>query len=427
MKLARRFPRLFWCAAGLIALLLLGLGVPRSLAYFVPGDPKKGMKLFFEKGCASCHSVLGEGGRRAPDLARFPAGHLNVAQLVAAMWNHAPEMWEKMELEDHAPPRFTSEEMTDLFSFLYSVRSFDEPGSAERGRRVMSEKRCATCHALEGPGGRPGPNLSAWAAYRNPVVWAQAMWNHAPQMQQAIASRGFAWPVFAGTDMADLIAYVQSQTPAGPAVHMILPDAARGHSLFDAKGCVRCHGPASPAINVSDRFPRGPRLTARGFPQTLGQFAGLMWNHSPQMWQRMRAEGIPRPQFTRGEMADLIAYLFSERFLDARGNSLRGQQVFSVKGCSNCHSAAGGRAPLGPDASAWKDKLAAVDLATAMWNHGPVMLETMRKAKISWPRFQEDEVSDLLEFLRSGQLAGADRRLPRPKPRDVRPPEAKKR
>ena len=409
MKPAQRLPRSFWCAAGLTLVLLLWLGVPRSAAYFVPGDPKKGMKLFFEKGCATCHSVLGEGGRRAPDLARFPAGHLNVAQLVAAMWNHAPDMWEKMELEGHAPPHFTNEEMTDLFSFLYSVRSFDEPGSAERGRRVMLEKRCATCHSVEGQGGRLGPNLSAWAAYRNPVVWAQAMWNHAPQMQQVMATRGFAWPVFAGTEMADLIAYVQSQTPSGAAIHMVLPDAARGRHLFEAKGCVRCHGAASRTRNSTDRIQKGPRLIARGFPQTLGQFAGLMWNHSPQMWERMRAEGIPRPHFTRGEMADLIAYLFSEQFMDTRGNLLRGQQVFSAKGCSNCHTSAGGRAPLGPDAAAWKDKLAAVDLATAMWNHGPVMLETMRKAKLSWPRFQEDEVSDLLEFLRSGRAVAEKR------------------
>ncbi len=397
---ARRLSRSFWWAASLTLLLLSGFAV-RSSAYFVPGDPKKGMKLFFEKGCASCHSVLGEGGKRAPDLARFPSGHLNVAQLVAAMWNHAPEMWEKMELEGHAPPHFTPEEMTDLFSFLYSVRSFDEPGSAERGRRVMQEKRCATCHSVEAPGGRAGPNLSAWAAYRNPVVWAQAMWNHAPQMQQVMASRGFTWPDFSGTEMADLIAYIQSQTPSTPSVHLSLPVAARGARLFETKGCARCHG--------SDRLQKGPRLAGKGFPQTLGQFAGLMWNHSPQMWARMQAEGIPRPQFTPGEMADLIAYLFSERFLDARGSSPRGQQVFRTKGCADCHSGSGIGKPLGADPAAWKEKLAAIDLATAMWNHGPVMLETMKKAKLSWPRFQEDEVSDLLEFLRTRQTAAEKR------------------
>ncbi|MBZ5569239.1 MAG: cytochrome c, partial [Acidobacteriia bacterium] len=44
---------------------------------FIPGDPKAGMRSFFDKGCARCHSALGEGGHSAPDLARAPAGHLS--------------------------------------------------------------------------------------------------------------------------------------------------------------------------------------------------------------------------------------------------------------------------------------------------------------------------------------------------------------
>ena len=48
-------------------------------AYFLPGDAKLGMQTFFEKGCARCHSVLGEGGRTAPDLARAPGGNLGAS------------------------------------------------------------------------------------------------------------------------------------------------------------------------------------------------------------------------------------------------------------------------------------------------------------------------------------------------------------
>ena len=42
--------------------------------YFIPGDAKAGIQIFFQKGCAKCHAVLGEGGRAAPDLARTPPG-----------------------------------------------------------------------------------------------------------------------------------------------------------------------------------------------------------------------------------------------------------------------------------------------------------------------------------------------------------------
>ena len=107
--------------------------------YFIPGDPKAGMHSFFDKGCARCHSVLGEGGRSAPDLARAPAGHLGSADLLAAMWNHAPNMWEKMRIEGVSPPQFSESDMANLFAFLYSVRSLDEPGDADRGRRLLAE------------------------------------------------------------------------------------------------------------------------------------------------------------------------------------------------------------------------------------------------------------------------------------------------
>ena len=89
----------------------------RGGAYFLSGDAKAGMQAFFDKGCARCHAVLGEGGRTAPDLGRAPSGHLSAAELVAAMWNHAPAMWEKMRVQHLPPPKFTESEMTNLFAF----------------------------------------------------------------------------------------------------------------------------------------------------------------------------------------------------------------------------------------------------------------------------------------------------------------------
>ena len=58
----------FLASAVGVAALAQGSG-----GYFVPGDPKAGMTAFFDKGCARCHAVLGEGGQSAPDLARAPA------------------------------------------------------------------------------------------------------------------------------------------------------------------------------------------------------------------------------------------------------------------------------------------------------------------------------------------------------------------
>jgi len=392
--------------AGRLLLLLcflasaVGLGAlaQGSGGYFVPGDPKAGMAAFFDKGCARCHAVLGEGGQSAPDLARAPAGHLSAAGLVAAMWNHAPPMWEKMRQEKVTPPAFTEAEMANLFAFLYSVRSLDEPGDPERGRQLLFEKRCLECHAVAGQGGRAGPDLRNWASYRNPVSWIQAMWNHAPAMQTLMRERGLPWPEFQDGEVADLIAYIRTQTSgAGRRIYLQPADAEAGGRLFREKGCATCH---------ELRGARGtgaPALGTRSLPRTLGQFAGQMWNHSPVMWASMQAQNIPRPQFTNKEMADLIAYLFAERYFEPSGNLQRGARVFEVKGCASCHLPNGKGA--GPALAFGGHRLSPIALATVMWNHGPVMLELMQQQQMPWPVFQADEMVDLMEFLNRGAPA----------------------
>jgi hypothetical protein len=37
------------------------------------------------------------------------------------------------------------------------------------------------------------------------------MWNHGPTMRDALEARGLEWPEFEGNEMADLIAYLNTQ------------------------------------------------------------------------------------------------------------------------------------------------------------------------------------------------------------------------
>ncbi|MFQ5663299.1 MAG: c-type cytochrome [Terriglobia bacterium] len=390
------------CLLALPLILVTGVWLaaraPGGGGYFVPGDAKAGLKTFFDKGCGRCHAVLGEGGRSAPDLARAPAGHLSAAGLVAAMWNHAPAMWGKMRQEKVTLPAFTESEMANLFAFLYSVRSMDEPGDAERGRELFFEKRCLQCHRVGKQGGRTGPNLRTWASYRNPVSWVQAMWNHAPAMQALMEERGLPWPEFQGNEVADLIAYIRTQA-TNPRRHVYLEpaDPEVGRKLFRQKGCANCHavrGPAGSGV---------PDLGRRPLARTLGQFAGSMWNHSPAMWASMQAQHIPRPQFSNKEMADLVAYLFAERYFEPSGSTVRGARVFEVKGCASCHLRSG--EGLGPDLSSWRGRVSPIALATVMWSHGPVMLERMQEQQLPWPLFRPGEMVDLMEFLNQGARA----------------------
>jgi cytochrome c2 len=396
---------------GLLAILMLtgGVAVLRcgnggtESSYFFPGDPKKGLKIFAEKNCIRCHAILGEGGRSAPDLARSPVSYASASQLVGEMWNHAPRMWEKMRLEHLPVPRVEPEEMTDLFAFLFSIRSFDDPGDSELGRKVVTDKGCIRCHSIQGrniPSARGvGPDLQRWATYRNAVEWAQAMWNHSSEMKQAMTSRGIPWPQFQGNDMVNLIAYVRSQSSQpGGHVYLRLADPARGKALFQSKGCSQCHGsPGQAEIRPSI----GPELGRRKMPRTVSQFAGLMWNHAPRMAEKMAARGVKPPSFSNTEMADLIAYLFSVRYFEQAGVASAGKQVFEAKGCASCHAFQPGVAGVGPDLSSWQGKISSSRLAAALWNHGPTMLERMHQVKIEWPTFRQDEMENLMAFLES--------------------------
>ena len=383
------------CLLALLAVLLALQAYPQGAgSHFIPGDAKAGMKTFFDKGCARCHAVLGEGGKSAPDLARAPAGHLSAAELVAGMWNHAPAMWERMQQEKITSPGFGEAEMSNLFAFLYSIRSWDEPGDAERGRQLLFEKRCLECHAVSGQGGRSGPDLRDWASYRNPVSWIQAMWNHAPAMHALMQKRGLPWPEFQDDDVADLIAFVRTRA-TNPRQHVYLrpADPQRGRELFRTKGCVTCHAPNR------GNATRGPNLSTQSWPRTLGQFAGLMWNHSPEMWASMKSRQMERPQFSNSEMADVIAYLFAQRSFEAHGNPIRGARVFEDKGCASCHR---GQGAVASSLSSWRGRVSPIALATALWNHGPVMLEHMRERQIPWPLFRPGEMVDVMEYLSQG-------------------------
>jgi mono/diheme cytochrome c family protein len=89
-----------------------------SVQYFAgPGDVRRGQELLASKGCLNCHSVAGRGGKVGPDFARTKELDQPVT-IVAAMWNHASGMAEKMGEKSLAWPLFTEQEMGDLVAYL---------------------------------------------------------------------------------------------------------------------------------------------------------------------------------------------------------------------------------------------------------------------------------------------------------------------
>lgn len=388
-----------WTASGarvavlgtVLALLFGGAALAQET---LRGNPSAGRQIFVDRGCVQCHSIWGNGGTLGPDFAVVGASR-SMQQLAGLFWNHTPRMIETVRRRGIQWPTFTDAELADIISYVYYVKLFDVPGDPVLGERWFREKRCVLCHAVGGAGGRVGPPLDPYARYVAPIILAEGMWNHGPAMQAQQVARGVPIPSFVGREMADIQAYIRRTSAlVGRDVEFLQPpDPGAGERLFTTKGCARCHGAAG--RGTAD----GPDLRTATLRLRVSEIAGVLWNHSFQMSAAMRARGFGFPRFQGTEMADVIAFLYYLRFNETGGDARAGQTVFAQKGCATCHGPMG-QGAIGPRLSGSQAVLTPLGLATAMWNHAPAMFDVAQTRRLDWPRFENDEMRDLAEYLR---------------------------
>jgi mono/diheme cytochrome c family protein len=388
---------------GVVALLgaLLCAFAPARCAEADPGalpaDPLAGRQVFLQKGCQKCHAIWGEGGTLGPDLGKVGVWH-SVLQLAGVLWNHSPEMIEKMRERRILRPTISTDEMADLAAFLYFLNYFDHPGEPDKGELLFSEKGCVKCHAIGGAGGHVGPALDKYKRYSSPLFLAGAMWTHSAAMARQMGASGIARPEFAGSDLANIFAYIQnaSNSQGLEKIYMAPGSPARGEKVFADKGCIQCHSVRGTGGHV------GPDLAKAELHRSVTEVAGLMWNHEPGMWTKMQTLGIGLPQFSDQEISDLISYLFFLQYFDPPGDAVKGQGIFMEKGCILCHYAPrGAEKLLAPDLPRSPALASPLALSSAMWNHAPAMEAQIRERGLPWPRFREGEVRDLVEYLHS--------------------------
>jgi cytochrome c2 len=354
-------------------------------AAVVAADSERGAKLFDSLACVQCHSVNGTGGRIGPDLGRIVARNFTPAALAATMWNHAPAMWAAMRDRTIQAGDLDEQAAADLFAYFYSARFFERPGDAARGKRVL-ERGCARCHGLNSPIEPGAPPISQWRSVNTPFALVEAMWNHLPRMQAAAGARHMALPQLSAQDLVDLLVYVRNL----PGVHenpgsLQTTSGANGQALFQSKGCVGCHK-------------AGSALAARIKGRTLTEIAADMWNHGP----RMSAAGATPARFESGEMRDLLSYLWARQFFENSGDPARGKRVFTAKPCAGCHSSGASGAPRLVGSGR---EFSGASMVSALWRHGPAMLEKMKSQGTRWPRFDGSEMADLIGYLNSGGQA----------------------
>ena len=158
---------------------------------FAAASAATGEMLYEAKGCAKCHV-----GRLA--LANRYTNR-TLTDFAAAMWNHGPKMG--------VLPTLRPEEMRRIVGYLWSLQAFDEPGNADRGRRVFAQDRCASCHET-GFGG--APKLSGKLGL-SALSMVSVLWQHGPAMLQQMSKMQTPWPRFDGSEMADLLAVLHSK------------------------------------------------------------------------------------------------------------------------------------------------------------------------------------------------------------------------
>jgi len=265
------------------------------------------------------------------------------------------------------------------------------------GSRVFGAKGCVKCHAVNGVGGKVGPDLGRVPRPRSFYDLAAALWNHAPKMAERMRQLGIARPQLEGREVGDLVAFLFTLDYFDPRGR---PEA--GRKLFTDKRCVVCHQVGGTGGVV------GPSLDSLRQYASPIFLATAMWNHGPQMADVMRTMKISRPTFKDTELSDLIAYITSTSPVIPQGplyvlpgRAAEGRLVFARKRCIDCHSAGGQGGAVGPDLAERSRAASLLEFTAAMWNKAPAMLEAMRARSVPVPQIRPEEMADIVAYLYS--------------------------
>jgi len=286
------------------------MGSLLSFLYYIgsldaPGDAVRGGLLYREKGCGTCHSISGKGGKLGPSLDKY-SRYASPIFLTVGLWNNGRRMAGVMEALKVPRPTFEKNDIPDLLAYIRSAgggveRIYAKPGSPRHGEKLFAEKRCIECHS-GGIGTEAGRVNLRPRTKGSLMTIAGSMWNHGPKMWADMDRRGFSGVALTSDEMSDIIGYLYFlQFVDAPGV------AARGRTVFREKRCTRCHASQEGGAAVAPDLAKTEKL------KTQLEVVTEMWNHASTMERKMLEESLEWPVFRGGEMADLIAYLLSIR------------------------------------------------------------------------------------------------------------------
>lgn len=393
-------------STGLVVALILTLFTllplsGRAETSLYKASPLSGSRIFFQKGCAQCHSILDVGGKVGPDLGKVKLNY-SFFGVASSMWNHAPKMLNKFVTLDISFPKLTREEMDALITFLSYLNYLERPSDPDRGGELFKEKKCALCHSVGGMGGKVGPALDRFHIYRSPIFITTALWNKSTKMAATMQELGVERPEFAGNEIMDIMAFIRENAGIAHAedktIYAPPGDPKVGESLFREKRCLSCHSIHGTGGKV------GPDLGRADLRISFTEIAGRMWNHGPKMWEAMSSEKVPVPQFSETEMSDVLSYIYFSAIQEREGRPLKGELLIKEKGCNACHPVAGkgGDPNLAPDLARKSSELklnSPSKVITEMWNHIQPMGKRVEEMGMTWPTINSSEMADITAYI----------------------------
>ncbi len=291
--------------------------------------------------------------------------------------------------------------LASLAGVLNAAGQQSPDGNPFRGRELFQQKTCSGCHSVWGHGGSLGPEITVAVAGKTWDELVGDFWNHTPRMIDEMNRRGHPWPTLDAQEMADILSYLYYlrlfDAPGDP---------VRGADTYARLQCDGCH-----SLGTRGKQVGGPldRFGAFASPAPLAQ---AMWNAGPRMQQEQLRVGRPIPQFTGHEMADLQAYIRTagrrkgrDVELQSLPNPARGADVYRSKQCGVCHDRHQGRVP---DITRAALSRTASEITGVLWNHSYAMGAAMGARGVAFPRFEGNELSDLIAFLYFRGYEGQD-------------------
>ncbi len=136
-----------------VSAFLIAQSEPAPVGHAAEGDAAEGATLYSESYCTTCHAIANRsgvpvGGSLGPELTRV-GSKVNSAWLAGFLRDPGAARMPRY--------RFTEKQLADLVAYLMSniggdavALSPDDSGAAQRGRRIVIERGCGSCHAING-------------------------------------------------------------------------------------------------------------------------------------------------------------------------------------------------------------------------------------------------------------------------------------